>query len=107
MHRDSKIIFENYESGVQNRVTANFGSSEVIEGFAKVFANLDKAEIVSLTKCLKEMLPSDELVQLLGGLARHPGLKGKMPEIREAGKMFGEYQKETESGRYAPYQLEQ
>ena len=106
MHRDSKTIFENYESSIQNRVTSNFGSSEVIEGFAKVFANLDKAEIVSLTKCLREMLPSDELVQLLSGLARHPGLRNKMPEIYGAGEMFGKYQKETESGKYAPSQME-
>lgn len=105
MHRDSKVIFENYQTGVQNRVTSNFGSSEVIDGFAKVFANLDKAEIVSLTKALKDMLPSNELAQLLGGLVRHPGLKDKMPEIKEAGRMLGNYQKETETGRYAPQQL--
>lgn len=105
MHKDSKIIFENYQSHIQNRVTTNFGRSEVIDGFAKVFANIDKSEMVSLTQALDKMLPREDLAVLLLGLTRHPGLKDKMKDVREAGKLLGQYQKETETGRYAPQQL--
>jgi hypothetical protein len=105
MHKDSKLIFENYESGIQNKITTNFGRSEVIDGFAKVFANIDKSEMVSLTQALDKMLPREDLAVLLLGLTRHPGLKDKMADVREAGKLFGQYQKETQTGRYSPDQL--